>query len=222
MEVLRFENQGRLTESLARLLRETMEAGCDAPFAIMLSGGSTPLPAYALLGAEPPKIASGLHLFFSDERHVPTSSGQSNLGAIRPMIRGLALPEERVLRVWTELPLEAATMDYDARLAGFLNRGGSIPLGLLGLGADGHTASLFTLDDIERARRGLAVAVPRPQPPDRVSVTPNLLEKIERVVFALCGEDKMDILETLLKSPRSIPAGRAVENCARVEVWASP
>ncbi len=222
LRMRRFENRESLTDALAGLLRETMEVERDAPFAVMLAGGATPLPAYTRLCSPPFKPATGLHLFFSDERHVPADSNQSNYGAVRPTIRSLGLPDAKVIRVRTELPLEAAARDYDARLAGFHNRGGVFALGLLGLGADGHTASLFTMADINRAERGLAVAIPRPQPPDRVSVTPALLQMLQRVIVVVSGEDKREISETLLKSPHLIPAGCALANCESVELWQAP
>jgi hypothetical protein len=68
--------------------RLTEAAGTDrsVPFALMLAGGTTPLAAYARLTSHPPVVATGLHVLFSDDRHVPPESPHSNYGQIRPML----------------------------------------------------------------------------------------------------------------------------------------
>src|SRR3974377_2359607 len=112
------------------------------PSAIMLSGGHTPLTAYRTLGARLPAHDERLHILFSDERYVPSDSEASNYRQARPLLDALALRPQSLLRVRTELPLGEAAADYERSLEALLRSGVPISLGLLGLGADGHTASL--------------------------------------------------------------------------------
>ena len=213
-------------EALDAALAEHLEAILTQPdggsFAVMLSGGSTPLPAYRMLAARAPRPAPGLALLYSDDRYVPSSSDASNYFQTRPLLDALALPSERVLRVATELSLTDAAADYERRVAQLLDRGSDLRLGLLGLGADGHTASLFRPDDLARARGRLALAVHRPDGRDAVSVTPAVLARAARLVFVIAGEDKQKALAALLRGSSDSIAWRAVRDCARVEVWTEP
>lgn len=211
-----------LTTALAALLREEFGRSGPEPRAVMLAGGSTPLAAYAQLAEHPPVAADSLHLLWSDDRHVPAESPRSNYGNLRPLLQALALPPGRVLRVHGELPLADAARRYDQDLATFLGRGGKIPLGLLGLGADGHTASLFTAEDVRSCAGTWAIPVHRPDGLDGISVTAALLKKVERLVFVVTGPEKRPMAGALLRQPPSIAAGLAVAGHRGVEIWTDP
>ena len=156
LTVRRFDSRAALDAALAERLGQALAA--RGASAVMLAGGSTPLPAYRALGARPPTHDDRLHLLYSDERYVPAEAAASNYHQIRPLTDVLGLPDESLLRVRTELPLAQAAADYERRLSALLSSGLHIGLGLLGLGADGHTASLFSAGDLERARGRFAIA----------------------------------------------------------------
>jgi len=213
-----FDARADLESALAeRLARAVGAPGTTA--AHMLSGGGTPLPAYRALAARPPPRNPQLHVLFSDERYVPADSPASNYRHIEPLLAALALPAAAVLRVRTELTLEDAARDYERQLAALLESGLRIGLGLLGLGADGHTASLFSAADIERGRGRLAVAVQRPDGLSAVSVTAELLAQVEEPLFVVAGADKREAVRSLLAQDPNLTAWRAVAGCARVELW---
>jgi 6-phosphogluconolactonase/glucosamine-6-phosphate isomerase/deaminase len=185
----------------------------------MLSGGHTPLPAYRALASRTPRHGERLHVLFSDERYVPADSEASNYHQSRLLLDALALAPASLLRVRTELPLEEAAADYERALTALLESGVRIGLGLLGLGADGHTASLFSADDLARARGHLAIAVQRPDGMSAVSVTPQLLAQIEVLLFVVAGDGKQDALRALEAHDPGLTAWRAVQGCGRVELW---
>ena len=185
----------------------------------MLSGGRTPLPAYREVGVRKPSAAEGLHVLFSDDRYVPVTSESSNFFQTRLLVNSLALPDPAVLRVRTELPLEQAAADYDRQLAAILQAGVRLTLGLLGLGADGHTASLFNAAHLEQARGKLAIPVQRPDGLQGVSVTPELLSKVAEPLFLVTGADKHAIVEEFLKSDSHLIARQAVAGCPKAEIW---
>ena len=215
MDIQRFSSRDELSAALA----ERLNSAASSMGALMLSGGSTPGPAYRLVRPPPGLVAATLHILYSDERLVPPTSDASNYRLSRPLLTALSLTGEQVLRVRTELPLESAAEDYDRRLAGLLESR-TIRLGLLGLGADGHTASLFSLDDIERSRARWAIAVHRPDGRSAVSVTPQLLAQIKEVLFVVAGHDKREALAALARGDATLVATRAIAGCTRVEVWA--
>jgi 6-phosphogluconolactonase len=213
----RFPSRAALDAALEeRLTRAIAAAGASA---IMLSGGTTPLPAYRALGSRPLPHDEGLRVLFSDDRYVPADSEKSNYHQSRPLLDALALPPAAVLRVRTELPLEAAARDYERSLAALIAANVPVDLGLLGLGADGHTASLFSVADLERARGRLAIAVHRPDGMSAVSVTPEFLARIGEVLFVVAGSGKREALRRLAAQEPDLTAWRAVQGCARVQLW---
>jgi 6-phosphogluconolactonase len=218
----RFSSRTALDAALADQLEPVLGSDSEGGVAVMLSGGTTPLPAYRLVAARGVRPSRNLVLLYSDDRYVPSSSDASNYHQTAPLLDALALPSQRVLRVATELSLAEAAADYERRLGQLFEAQVGFPLGLLGLGADGHTASLFSAEDLERARGKLALAVHRPDGRDAVSVTPAVLERIERVVFVVAGQDKRSALTQLLARSPDCVAWRAVMSCPRVEVWTDP
>jgi 6-phosphogluconolactonase len=213
----RFASRSALDAALEERLARAIAA--TAPSAIMLSGGTTPLPAYRALATRSLKHDAGLRILFSDDRYVSTDSEKSNYHQSRPLLDALALPPEAVLRVRTELTLEEAAQDYARSLAALLAAGIPVGLGLLGLGADGHTASLFSAADLERARGKLAIAVQRPDGLSAVSVTPEFLARVGEVLFVVAGSGKREAIERLAARDAGLTAWRAVQSCAQVELW---
>jgi 6-phosphogluconolactonase len=217
IQIRRFAARAELDRALAARLTRAASAGSGA---IMLSGGTTPGPAFALVAESRVRAAPGLRVLYSDERHVPATSDASNFHLSLPLLAALQLPAEQVLRVRTELPLEAATRNYEERLQSLLDEKIRIGLGLLGLGADGHTASLFTSANLEAAVEHLAIAVQRPDGRSAVSVTPEFLAQVKEIVFVVAGADKTAALARLKGRDPTLTAWRAVEHCAEVHVWA--
>lgn len=136
-----------------------------APFVLMLAGGQTPLPIYRRLGREvPSQVHPAVHLLLSDDRVVPYDDERSNAGMIAPTVRALGLPEERFVHVDAEHPLGEATERFSGAIHDLGSRNAIFALALLGIGGDGHTASLFDPGLISAAADGL--------PPPRTAVRP--------------------------------------------------
>jgi 6-phosphogluconolactonase len=213
----RFATRAALEAALTERLAAAIAA--PEPAAVMLAGGTTPLPAYRALGARPPSHAATLAVLFSDDRYVPADSPSSNYCQSRPLLDALKLPEARLLRVRTELPLAEAAADYERRLDELIGTGTRIGLGLLGLGAEGHTASLFSAADLARARGHRAIPVQRPDGLSAVSVTPELLAQVREPVFVVAGAGKRAAVAALLAADPKLIAWAAVQGCASVGLW---
>lgn len=220
IKTTRFADETSLAHGVLDALVTAFAGPYSSPTAVMLAGGSTPLAAYALLATERRQIDPHLIVFFSDDRHVPPDHPQSNFGNIVPFLHRCGILDNYVIRVHGELPLQDAVRDYDEQLAAFLKSGGRIALGLLGLGTDGHTASLFSKDDIEQGKSKRAVGVDRPDGLQGVSVTPSVLTKVERLVFVVSGAGKKAMAKKLVRNPAAIAAGLAVSGHRCVELWA--
>lgn len=212
-----FESAQALTQEMADLLEEHLRG--TGPVAVMLAGGKTPLPIYAELIRRGVKASDAVRILYSDERYVPVDSPDSNYGTTCPLLASLAIPDSRVFRVHPELPWSASAVRYHGDLRRFMNGTGRITLGLLGLGADGHTASLFTPEDVARGGNLYAVAVPRESKPDRISATPELLRRVERLVILATGPEKRGIVTRLVQEPDQVVAGLALREAPQVEIW---
>jgi 6-phosphogluconolactonase len=201
-------------------LRQTLPA-LETKEGAMLAGGKTPLEIYRRAAAE--KLSTSGKLFLSDERYVPVTDSQSNYGGIAPFFnvgQASCLSEQAgslsyVIRVKTELPIEKAAQAFHNDLI----RIERIPLGLLGLGADGHTASLFNMQDAAMRDKRLAIPVIKKEKPNRISVTSALLHRIDKIIILATGPEKKEIIQTLLEKPGTIPAGVALAGHPDVEIW---
>lgn len=167
---------------------------------LAVSGGRTPRELFELLAAR--DLGWGrVSLLFADERAVPPTDDESNYRLVRETLLERVTPGA-VLRVPGELGAEEAASWYDA-LVGRLQ---PLDLVLLGLGEDGHTASLFPGNPALEAA-GWAVAVhgaPKP-PPDRVSLTLGCLRNARRVIFLVTGAEKAEALRRAQAG--QVPAG---------------
>lgn len=216
----RFANRAQLQAAIEDRLQQVLtDTAGEAPV-VMLSGGSTPIPAYLNLAARALRPAPQLTVLFSDDRYVPSDSDQSNYHQSRALFDAMGLQAAQVLRIRTELPLPEATADSQRKLAQLLAGERRITLGLLGLGADGHTCSLFSAADLGRAQGQLAISVHRPDGRDAVSVTPTVLERVEQLIFLVAGADKRTAVEALLQRRPDLTAWQAVRGCRAVEIWA--
>jgi 6-phosphogluconolactonase len=216
----RFADRAQLQTAVEDRLQQVLTGQNGEHPVVMLSGGSTPIPAYLELAARGLSAAPGLTLLFSDDRYVPSDSDQSNYHQSRPLFTSLGLAAGKVLRIRTELPLPQATADSARALRQLLAGGRRITLGLLGIGADGHTCSLFSAADLERARGQLAISVHRPDGRDAVSVTPSVLECVDQLIFLVAGTDKQTAVAALLAHDSALTAWQAVRGCQAVELWA--
>lgn len=212
-------DQGHAMERAALvLLQEHFQHTTTQPHAVMLTGGRTPLGLYRYLQQKPPPVDGGLRLLLSDERYVSLESAESNFGAMRPMIDALGIASEHVVHVHTELPLEEAAAQYDRDLAALLAAGTEITLGILGLGADGHLASLFCHDDLSRGEGHWAIAVSREPGPDRISVTRRLLERVQRLIFLVSGPEKAEVVAAMVAGGKGLVAGDVTRD-RDAELW---
>ncbi len=192
------------------LLRTTLQT----PGNLMLSGGSTPYTIYNQLAATPCSVHPDRKLFLSDERMVPAESADNNAGKLIPMLRALEC-EDRFIRVDTKLSAEEAATGFARNLEPLA----PIDLGFLGMGADGHTAGLFTPEQARMKSGALTLHTDRPDGMQGVSVTPALFQRVEKIILLVTGESKRAIINTLQNELATIPAGIALASHPNVELW---
>ena len=195
MEVVRHPD----AEAAAAWTADALSAAARPGAHLCLAGGSTPMRAYELLDRR--EVAwKGVELWYGDERCVPPDHEDSNHGQARARLRAPGA-------VWHPMPgelgPEAGARAYEDELDTTI-----LDLTLLGMGPDGHTASLFPEHPLLDAP-GLAAGIadsPKP-PPERITLTLGYLNPSHRIVLLVCGEEKRDALARVLDGPdRATPA----------------
>ena len=194
VEVVVADDETAAAERVAELLAEAARAGAE----IALTGGSTPGRAYERAAAlEPDWSRAGL--WWGDERCVPPDADESNYGlAKKTLLDRLESPPARVHRIRGEDDPQRAAEAYEREL-----RGVALDLVLLGLGPDGHVASLFPRSPgLEERERLVIPAEPKLEPYiERVTLTPGPLRAGASVVFLVTGESKADAVARALAGP---------------------
>ena len=190
----------------------------EGPYAIMLSGGSTPLDVYRRLSETEIDAPENLHLMLSDDRHVSVDSPDSNYGNCLKMAEKMGLKPQHFLHIDAEKGLDEASNSYGEEVRALREKKIPLKVALLGIGADGHTASIFSLEAASIRDRE-AFPVRGTAGFDRVSVSSPVIEYAGRVIVMASGEGKRDILEKLKKEPATLPSGNVFGRCSHVEVW---
>jgi len=198
-------------QEFVRAARKAIES--KGRFDVVLSGGSTPKRLFALLTSDAAfrnSVAWGqVRFFWGDERHVPPDDPESNYGMAREaLLRHLPVDQEQVFPMHGELPdTGTAASEYEATLRKAFNLvPGSVPrfdLILLGMGPDGHTASLFPGTKALNERRRLVTSnwVGKLFT-KRITLTSPVLNAAERVIFLVNGADKATALKGVIEGPR--------------------
>lgn len=209
------ETAPRLAEVAAEWIAAMLETDIRdrGRCAVALSGGETARPVYERLARDPfaPRIPWGnVDVFFGDERAVPPADPASNYGmAAAALLERVPIPPGRIHRMEADrADREAAARDYERILPGRLD------LLLLGMGPDGHTASLFPGSPAleERTRRVIPVVGPR-APTERLTITPPVIEAARSIAVLVTGAGKAEMVARALRgpvTPRKLPVQLAL------------
>jgi 6-phosphogluconolactonase len=201
-------------EQLLRVMQDAVEQ--RGRFAIALSGGHTPTKLYKLWALSEQQAAQTpwdrVHLFWGDERYVTHLDPLSNYRMTREtLIAHVPIPPSNVHPMPGPddfaTPQEAAAA-YESDMRKFFGVAPpSFDLQLLGLGVEGHTASLFPGSPaLEETRRWVAAVEAPAKPPNRLTLTPVVLNQARNTFFLVSGSDKREIITALRGEPESIPS----------------
>jgi 6-phosphogluconolactonase len=207
--------------ALARHVAEWMTAAALAasgPFRVALSGGSTPKALYGLLASDefrgrfPWRLVSW---YWGDERFVPYDHPESNYRMAREaMLAKVPVPPENIYPVPADGTPEDAARRYERTLQEAYGATALDParplfdVTLLGLGPDGHTASLLPGDPVLEERKRWVAAVAHGRPEVRITMTYPAIESSRRVAFLVAGREKASILRAIRAGDSQVPAAR--------------
>jgi 6-phosphogluconolactonase len=205
-------------DEIAALVHEAVSARGACRIAV--AGGKTPIPVYARL-ATMPLPWDRLDVWFGDERCVPPENLDSNYHMMKVALLDVIGTNtiERVHRIRAEGDPAEAAAAYERELIGVLGTPPVLDIVLLGLGTDGHTASLFPHSPALGETRWVAANPYRDSM--RITLTPPTLRGARHIRFLVAGADKANIVETVIDGPRD-PARYPAQLMAHAEtdvVW---
>jgi len=172
-------------------------------FSLVLAGGNTPKKIYKSL-SKTDCDWDNWHIYFGDERCLPSNDEDRNsLMAEKSFFSQVSIPKNQIHIIPAELGMNEGAEVYDKKL----NSDMVFDLVLLGLGEDGHTASIFPNSKFDEKKQAVPISnAPKP-PENRISLTPHRLSMANYVIFLVMGKDKKIALDKL-KSAENIPASR--------------
>jgi 6-phosphogluconolactonase len=235
-----FDDPHGVAHRAAAWLVERLNSGTQDRKAVCLTGGLTPLLVYQTLAQHPYAGAipwTRVHWFWCDERWVPATHARSNFRMVRDaLLSRVSVPDDNVHPIPTHIgtPLEAADF-YEKKLRAFYGADVLDPkrplfdVTFLGIGEDGHTASLFPESPVLEDRTRWVRAVDDAAAESRITLTYPALESSVDLVFLVTGAAKRSIMDAVLKGSQDLPVSRlrpvgrqhwfvdsaAVENCLK-------
>ena len=223
--ILTFTDNSELSHTAADLVTSAAQNAIATHdhFYLAISGGGTPKPLFKLLAQSPysEKISwKKTFVFWADERCVPPEDKGSNYRlAKETFLDEVPIPAENIIRVKGELEPQAAADDYTQQLAQFGTEYRPWPildLAVLGMGSDGHTASLFPGSPLQHTHPAVAVTADYDgRPANRVTLTAEVFNTAAQIIFLVTGANKADTLAAIIEGPpklEQLPAQRIQPN----------
>lgn len=215
-ELTVLDDASAVARHAAGWLAEKLSSGSQA-VAVCLSGGTTPRTLYNTLAQTPYREAmpwARIHWFWCDERFVPATDERSNYHMVQKLLfERVPVPRERIHRIRTEGgSAAAAAAAYEEELRRFYGAGTLEPerplfdLALLGVGEDGHTASLFPGSPLLEERARWVACLTGAGAVPRVTLTYPVLESSRDVAFLVTGAGKRAIMQRIVEGEAELPA----------------
>ena len=213
-----FENMEELSRYAADTIMDYAQSCIHdhGYFSLVLSGGSTPRRLYELLSESPYREAmpwKNVHVFWGDERCVPPDDPHSNYAmAYKALMSKVPIPETNIFRMTGETrPEKQAAIDYEETIRDYFESKRvpnmefpSFDMILLGIGNDGHTASLFPGNEVlQEQKRWVRTVTAPPDMPVRMRLTLTIpvINNASEILFLVSGVGKHDIVETVVNEP---------------------
>lgn len=181
----------------------------NGKFVVALTGGSSPVKLYQLLGNEPYRSQvdwDKVVVFWGDERWVPLDNDQSNAGmAHANLLDHVPIPEDKIYPMWAAgITPEARAAEYEGFLKKELGAQGQFDLILLGMGDDGHCASLFPGTEVLKEKdKWVEGYFLKSKDIHRITLTAPLINKAREIIFFVFGENKSSALYEVLEGERN-------------------
>jgi 6-phosphogluconolactonase len=206
-----FSSTEEIADNIVDIIKAQTERNRDRKITVALSGGSTPAKVFRHIALHHLKSLDWLKVlfFWGDERCVPPDNDESNYRMTRlNLLEPMHIPDQNVFRVMGEMEPEKAVMNYEKVLKEHVAENNNLPVFdiiILGLGDDGHTASLFPGDHAALSSMSTCVLATHPvSGQKRVSITMPVINNAAQVVFLVTGAAKAEMVRNV-QNPDSHP-----------------
>lgn len=199
---------GAIADEIVMILNDGIQDRGRA--SIYLAGGTTPGIVYRALG-KPPRSTdvdwSKVSVFLGDERFVPETDLESNYRMVKEtLIPGLTRSLPTIYKIATDKTPDESAAAYEASIKKVEGDAPTPDLVLLGIGEDGHTASLFPNSQFLNEQSRFCVAVKNPKGQSRITITPRVICESKNLFFLLKGEGKAEIARRVLEGDEPVSA----------------
>ncbi len=211
-----FKNADELSEKATTIFCHAAQEAVEKSgrFTVALTGGSSPAKLYELLTRSPYKESIAwdrTYVFWGDERWVPLTDEKSNAKmAFETLLNHVPVPKDQIFPMWSEAKPEEFALKYEEQLRNCLGETPRFDLVLLGIGDDGHTASLFPGTEVLHEQERLVKAYYlSPQSMYRITLTAPCINAAKKIIFMVFGEKKAPALHEVLEgayNPDKYPA----------------
>ncbi|OKL40460.1 6-phosphogluconolactonase [Pontibacter flavimaris] len=206
-----FKDTSYLSQRAAELFVDAAQEAVqkNGRFIVALTGGSSPKELYQLLAKAPYKDQvpwEQTYIFWGDERWVPLTDDRSNFKMAKELLLDkVPVPQEQVFPMWADMEPETYALKYEQFLKDlFKDQAPAFDLILLGMGDDGHTASLFPHTGVlQEQEKWVDAYYLKPQSMHRITLTAPLLNQAKRILFMTFGENKARALHEVLEGARN-------------------
>ncbi len=211
-EIYKLRNLEEISLKAINILKEELKGNKE--IAIAFSGGKTPRRFYELLKNEEINWAK-VHIFFVDERQVPIDSDESVVNMLNDnFLKYVDIPKENIhFPSWNMNHIERAN-EYENIINTYLEKSGKKGLDLifLGMGADGHTASLFHMNQTELTGKVTAIDKDDKVNVNRITLTREFLVEGNKIIYLISGDDKKEMFDKAIIKRGNFPANSVRHN----------
>ncbi len=211
-EIYKLRNLEEISLKAINILKEELKGNKE--IAIAFSGGKTPRRFYELLKNEEINWAK-VHIFFVDERQVPIDSDESVVNMLNDnFLKYVDIPKENIhFPSWNMNHIERAN-EYENIINTYLEKSGKKGLDLifLGMGADGHTASLFHMNQTELTGKVAAIDKDDKVNVNRITLTREFLVEGNKIIYLISGDDKKEMFDKAIIKRGNFPANSVRHN----------
>lgn len=201
-----FETPEELSRAAAEIFVKSAKEsiGSKGRFLVSLSGGSTPKRVFEILAEDRYSARidwANIHFFWGDERCVPLNHPDSNAGmTFKALFNKITIPDNNIHVIKGDMPPREAAIEYNGILNSFfVNQNETFDLVFLGMGTDGHTASLFPYTPVlEEKTSSVKEVYLEELGKFRVTITKDVINKSGKVVFLVSGENKAEVLNEVM------------------------
>jgi len=186
---------------------------------VTICGGSTPAPIYQKIAQMNLTKNPNLYILQSDERYVPNNSPQSNYKIQKQMVKSLITNPKQFIHPDCSLPINASVNKFATQIKQTIANKTTLSFALLGMGNDGHFASIFNQFQLQNAKNKIAISTIGADKLTRITISQDIIIQTKTIRFLINQTNKQQIVNQLSHTPQNILTWNALKNHPDLQFW---